>query len=243
MESKTFTLAEDPKHLQGNEYTPTNTTLPNTVAPIGDESYEDESVEKHEDRFTITPLYTVYHEKALPEEFMIDRHLGIGSIKREDGSVVSGDMIGRLHVQLDRIHDALSYLMIPKAKVYSITPEKSFEVMLYDGVELLDGPCTIDPGRTVGKGVFALDVEVIVPKPEGEPGVTSRLAGIDPEAVIVYQTDGTSDYRTVRGKVSALKLTPIDFNTNQIELVSITFPEITEDDPRELYVYSICVCC
>lgn len=238
-----FTLPEDPSHLKGTEYIPVGEALPNTAAPIGEDSYDDADIEKHEDRFSITPLYTVYHNQAITEEYMIDRHLGFGAIKREDGTVVSGDQIGRFDMHLERLRDVLSYLMLPNLKVFSIVPEKNFEVMLYDGVELLDGPCMINPGHMSNKGVFSLDITILEPRPEGDEAAIARLASLDPETVIVYRTDGATEDKLIKGKASALKMTPVDFCTDKIELVSITFPEIEEDDPRELYVHSICIAC
>lgn len=242
MPSKKFTVAKDPKHLKSKEYTPFGATLPNTVEPIGDESY-DEQIEEVEDRFSITPLYTAYHHMALVGEFMIDQHLASGAIKREDGTVVSIEDIGRLNYHLSRIHDTLSYLGMPTLKVFNLVPAHNYEVMLYDGEELMDEPTIIDPGRKIEKGIFSLDVTVLQPRPEEDECAMSRQYSLDPETVIVYRTDGSEEDRTITGKASALKMTPINFNTNQVEVVSITFPEILPDDARELYIHSICIAC
>lgn len=242
MPSSRFTLAADPKHLKSKEYTAYGATLPNTVEPIGDESYE-EQIETTEDRFSITPLYTVYHHMALMEEYMIDRHLGSGAIKRADGTVVSVEEIGRLNYHLGRLHDTLSYLGMPILKVFSLVPAHDYEVMLYDGKELIDEPTIVDPGRKIERGVFSLDVTVLQARPEEDECAMARQVSLDPETVIVYRTDGSEEDRTVSGKASALKMAPINFNTNQIEIVSVTFPEILPEDPRELYVHSILVAC
>ena len=242
MPSSKFTLAVDPKHLRSKEYTAYGATLPNTVEPIGDESFE-EQIETVEDRFSMTPLYTLYHHMALKEEYMIDRHLGAGAIKREDGTVASIEEIYRLNSHLDRIHDALSYLAMPILKVFTLVPAHDYEIMYYDGEELMDEPTVIDPGRKIERGIFSLDVTVLQARPEEDECAMCRQASLDPETVIVYRTDGSEEDRMITGKASALKMAPINFNTTQIEVVSITFPEILPDDPRELYVHSVCVAC
>lgn len=239
MASTNFTQALDPKHLKSGERIAEGTPLPNTVEPIGDRSYEGQ-VEYEDDRFALTPLYTIYHEHALPEEYMIDRHTGAGAIMREDGSIISIEEMGRLNYHLNRIHDALSFLGMPTLSIYEILPDNDCEVMLYDNDELLDGPVTIPLEGAVERGVFSLDITVMARQ---ENCTMMKQVGIDPETVITYRVDGTKDDLTVKCKASGLMHLPIDFNTSELEIVSIKFPEFILDDGRELYVHSICVAC
>lgn len=242
MELMTFTKAKDPKHLKSNEYVPYGDSLPNTVEPIGDDSY-DGQIEQHEDRFSITPLYTVYHEKALSEEFMIDRHLGSGAIKRADGTIVSADEIGRLNHHLDRMHDMLSYLGMPILKVFNIVPSHNYEVMMYDGEELLDGNITIETGRDIIKGLISLDVTILDTVSDDDECKLARLCNIDPKVVVTYRIDGEEDDKVIESTAFGIGQRMIEFNTNQIELTSIVFPDILPFDTREVYVHSILVAC
>lgn len=212
--------------------------LPDTVAPMGtDPKNYTEQIEENEARFALTPLYTYYHEMALTNEFMIDRFTGSGAMKLETGKAINISEVSRMIYHLSQVQTVIDYNLLPKMNVYSILPNFDCEVMIYDGVELLDDPITLyKPNIT--KGIFSIDVSIL----KGAEDCTMlQLDNVTPTAEITYRIDGTSDDMVITEKLSTLSYRVVDLNCQQLQLTSIKFPDFTPDDEHMFIVHSIIV--
>lgn len=249
------------RHLGPSEAIVEGETLPNTVAPIGEESYSLDENEgtTFEDRFAVTPLYTTYHDHAQPGEYLCDPGTGEPAIMREDGSVISVSEVGRLNLHLSNFTNALSYLGMGKASIYSIIPNDDSEVMCYEASDtktteetptgneiiipysnypnLMEDNTIISSDSTITSIVISLDISVVSPVADC---TMMHLADIDPLVQVEYLIGDGSVTRYIQKTVSALKNTPIDVNDFSITITGIKFPEII-DKKYTCFVHSILV--
>ena len=206
-------------HLGPPEKIVDGQTFPNTVAPIGNASLRGTANDK-QSRWGVVPLYTNYHEHAFVGEYLCDPNTGEPAIKREDGSVVNVSEIARIYYHLDMLTNALSYLGMRQAKIFSVEPENDSTVPVYNG-NCIDEDTVLSSDTIIKKMVMSFDISVMT-KIEG----SSLLRSIDEDPIIKieYVLGGETTVRTLSYKMSEYRGITIPINEKRFTLKKISIP-------------------
>lgn len=216
-------LLEQGYHLQGDEAIKEGQTLPNTVAPLGAKSFEGTSAESQQ-RWAVTPLYTTNHEHALVGEYLCDPNTGEPAIKREDGTVINVSEIARINYHCEIFSNALSYLGLRGAKIYSLVPNDDDHVLVYDGNALDEDVVMESHGEDpIDKIAVSFDISVLEPV---EGSSMLRMIDEDPVIKLEYVIGDGVVTRTVSQKASDYRYYTIPINDRSFTLKGVRIPSV-----------------
>lgn len=216
-------LLEQGYHLQGDEAITEGQTLPNTVAPVGTDSFEGTGADSAQ-RWAVTPLYTTNHEHALVGEYLCDPNTGEPAIKRDDGTVINVSEIARINYHCEIFSNALSYLGLRAAKIYSLIPDDDDHVLVYDG-NGLDGDVVFEKedGAIIDKIAVSFDISVLEPV---EGSSMLRMIDEDPVITLEYIIGNEATTRTVSQKASDYRYYTIPINESKFTLKGVRIPSV-----------------
>ena len=209
-------LLEKGYHLQSDEMIVEGQTLPNTVEPLGAESFEGTEAET-QNRWAVTPLYTTNHTHAMIGEYLCDPNTGEPAIKREDGTVINVSEIGRINYHVELFSTALSYLGMRTSKIYSMIPDQDDHVFVYEG-NGVDGDTVFDKGTLIDKIAVSFDISVLEPV-EGSDML--RMVDEDPVVDFEYLIGNETTTRTVSHKASDYRYLSIPINDTKFTVKGV----------------------
>lgn len=223
-------------HLQSNEQIREDQTLPNTVAPEGEDSFTGSETEES-DRWGVTPLYTIYHQHAYVGEYLCDPSTGEPAIKREDGTVVNVSEIARFNYHVELFSNAMSYLGMRTRKIYSALPEDDTHVPVYDG-NCIDGEICIcaEEGKYLDNLAISFDLSVLT-KISDSPML--RAIDRDPVVTVEYLLENEDTMRADSAKLSDWRYRLISVQAKSITIKAIKVPSVDAEESYVCFVHSI----
>lgn len=223
-------------HLENDEAIREDQTLPNTVAPEGEDSFSGTETEQSE-RWGVTPLYTTHHEYAYPGEYLCDPATGEPAMKREDGTVVNVSEIARFNYHVELFSNAMSYLGMRARKIYSVLPDDDTHVMVYDG-NCIDGEIKIalEEEKVLDNLAISFDLSVLTKIPDSS---MLRFIDRDPVISVEYQLENEDNTRTDSAKLSDWRYQLISVQAKSITLKSIRVPSVDAEESYVCFIHSI----
>lgn len=225
-------------HLESDEAINENQTLPNTVAPVGEDSFTGSETEES-DRWGVTPLYTTHHKYAYPGEYLCDPGTGEPAIAREDGTVVNTSEIARFNYHVELFSNAMSYLGMRARKIYSLLHDDDTHVPVYDG-NCIDGMIQIDApeGKVLDNIAISFDLSVLTKIPDSP---MLRFIDRDPVVSVEYSLENEDSNRTDSAKLSDWRYRLISVQAKTITIHSIRVPSVDAEESYVCFIHSILV--